>query len=72
VSSSGGFKNGRGEFFDTEAFNGRNILVRQVWSGMAPSSCHFEQVFSENRGKTWKVNWVATDTPVSNEPDKAQ
>ncbi len=28
----GEFKNGRGEFFDHEIFNGRMILVRNVWT----------------------------------------
>jgi hypothetical protein len=72
VASSGEFKNGRAEFFDTEPFNGKNILVRQVWSDITPSSCHFEQGFSEDGGKTWEVNWIATDTRVSDESDKAQ
>jgi hypothetical protein len=72
VASSGDFKNGRGEFVDTEGFNGRNILVRQAWSDLTPGSCHFEQAFSEDGGKTWEVNWIATDTRVSDEADKAQ
>jgi hypothetical protein len=70
VPSSGEFKNGRGEFYDTETIKGRNILVRQVWSDITTSSCHFEQAFSDNGGKTWEVNWVATDTRVK-EADKA-
>jgi len=72
VASSGEFKNGRGEFYDTETINGRSILVRQIWSGITPNSCHFEQAFSEDGGKTWEVNWIATDTRVGNESDKAQ
>ena len=72
VPTIGEFKNGRGEFFDTELFRARNILVRNVWSDMAPDSCHFEQAFSEDGGKTWEVNWIATDTRVSDESDKAQ
>jgi hypothetical protein len=64
VATSGEFKDGRGEFFDTEPFNGRIILVRNVWSGITADSCHFEQAFSEDGGKTWEVNWIATDTRV--------
>jgi hypothetical protein len=60
----GGFKNGRGEFFDQESFNGRTILVRNVWSDITPNSCRFEQAFSDDGGKTWEVNWIATDTRV--------
>jgi hypothetical protein len=60
----GGFKNGRGEFFDQETFNGRAILVRFVISDITPNSCRFEQAFSDDGGKTWEVNWIATDTRV--------
>jgi hypothetical protein len=67
VPTIGEFKNGRGEFFDTEPFNGRNILVRNVWSDITPNSCHFEQAFSDDGGKTWEVNWSATDTREVND-----
>ena len=30
----GEIKNGRGEFFDQEPFNGRTILIRVVWSNI--------------------------------------
>ena len=58
----GGFKDGRGEFFNQETFNGRAIFVRLVISDVTPNSCRFEQSFSDDGGKTWEVNWVATDT----------
>ncbi len=60
----GEFKNGRGEFFDQEVFGNRTILVRNVWSNITRDSCHFEQAFSDDGGKTWEVNWIATDTRV--------
>jgi hypothetical protein len=60
----GEFKNGRGEFFDQEIYNGRMILVRNVWSDITPDSCRFEQAFSDDGGKTWEVNWIAVDTRV--------
>ncbi|HEY2976153.1 MAG TPA: hypothetical protein VGJ48_26805 [Pyrinomonadaceae bacterium] len=60
----GGFKDGRGEFFDQETFNGRAIFVRFVISDITPNSCRFEQAFSDDGGKTWEVNWIATDTRV--------
>jgi hypothetical protein len=60
----GGFKNGVGEFFNEETFKGKTILVRFVISDITPNSCHFEQAFSEDGGKTWEVNWIATDTRV--------
>jgi hypothetical protein len=63
----GEFKNGRGEFFDQETLNGRAIFVRFVISDITPNSCRFEQSFSDDGGKTWEVNWIATDTRVKDE-----
>lgn len=57
----GEFKDGRGEFFDQETLNGRAIFVRFVISNITPDSCRFEQAFSDDGGKTWEVNWIATD-----------
>lgn len=64
VPTIGEFKNGRGEFFDQEFLNGRAILVRFVISPITPDSVRFEQAFSGDGGKTWEVNWIATDTRV--------
>jgi|ERR1051326_273250 hypothetical protein len=60
----GEFKNGRGEFYDQETFKGRAILVRFVISDVTADSVHFEQSFSDDGGKTWEVNWIATDTRI--------
>jgi len=56
----GSFKNGRGEFYDQEDFNGKMILVRFVWSDITPDSHHVEQAFSDDGGRTWEPNFVAT------------
>jgi hypothetical protein len=61
----GQFKDGRGEFYDQETLNGRAIFVRFVISDITPNSCRFEQAFSDDGGKTWEVNWIATDTRVT-------
>jgi hypothetical protein len=58
----GEFKNGRGEFYDQETFNGRAILVRFVIQPESRNRCRFEQAFSDDGGKTWEVNWIAIDT----------
>jgi len=68
----GEFKNGRGEFFDQETFNGRSILVRFVISDITSDSCHFEQAFSEDGGRSWEVNWIATDTRESDQSEIAR
>ena len=60
--SVGSFSNGRGEFLDQETINGKPTLVRFVISDITATSAHFEQAFSQDGGKTWEVNWIATDT----------
>jgi hypothetical protein len=58
----GEFKNGRGELFGQQSFNGRTIYVRLVYSDITPNSHHVEQSFSDDGGKTWQPNFVATLT----------
>ncbi len=60
----GEFKDGRGEFYDQEDFNGRAVLVRFVIMPVDPDTIRFEQAFSADGGRTWEVNWIATDTRV--------
>jgi len=68
----GEFKNGVGEFYDQEAFDGKMIFVRYVWSQITPNSAHFEQSFSDDGGKTWEVNWITGQTRVRGGSDKEQ
>ena len=60
----GAFRNGRGEFYSKETLNGRPILVRFIITPVTADSFHFEQAFSADRGRSWEVNWIATDTRV--------
>ena len=61
----GEFRDGRGEFYAQETLNGRAILVRFVISDITPHACRFEQAFSDDGGTTWEVNWIATDSRVT-------
>ena len=58
----GGFKDGRGEFFDQETFEGKAIVVRFIFSDITATSFRLEQAFSGDGGKTWEANWIATFT----------
>jgi hypothetical protein len=62
IPTIGQFKNGRGEFFDREDFQGKPIDVRFVFADISPASFRTEQAFSSDGGKTWEVNWTATFT----------
>jgi hypothetical protein len=54
----GGFVEGRGEFYDQELFEGRAIFSRFIWSDIADNTCHWEQAFSEDGGRSWETNWT--------------
>jgi hypothetical protein len=64
VPTIGEFKNGRGEFYSQEDLDGRPIFVRFVVMPVKADEIRFEQAFSGDGGKTWEVNWIATDTRV--------
>lgn len=63
--SVGEFRDGRGEFYNQDTYNGRAILVRFVITKITDDSYRFEQSFSDDFGKTWEANWIAIDTRVN-------
>lgn len=68
VPAVGEFRNGRGVFYNQDTWDGRPILVRFIIECQVQDVCKFEQSFSDDDGKTWELNWIATDTRVR-EPD---
>lgn len=58
----GHFVDGRGEFYDQEDFDGRAVFVRFLIIPVDADTIRFEQAFSADGGRTWEVNWIATDT----------
>jgi hypothetical protein len=58
----GEFKNGRGEFYGQQTYNGRAVLVRFVWSDITVNSHRVEQSYSADGGKTWEPNLIANLT----------
>lgn len=59
----GSFSNGGvGEFYSSDTLDGRAILVRFVIKPENANRIHFEQSFSDDGGRTWEPNWIATDT----------
>jgi len=50
--------------FDFEIGTWKTRLSRRL-RPLTASSCRFEQAFSDDGGKTWEVNWIATDTRVT-------
>lgn len=67
VPAVGEFRNGRGDFYDQEEFEGKYILVRfSIWA-VTPDTAQSEQAFSVDGGKTWEVNWINKYTKLSDQ-----
>ena len=64
VPVTGVFKDGRADFYDQEVYNGRTIMVRFSISDITADTCHFEQAFSADGGKTWEVNFIVDEARV--------
>jgi len=64
----GEFKDGQGDFYTQDRIDGQTILVRFDWSRMTSGTPHFEQSFSQDGGKSWKVNWITDQTRTGDTP----
>jgi len=53
---------GSGAFYDEEEIEGRQVLVRYLWTDITAAAAHFEQAFSTDGGATWEPNWISTQT----------
>jgi hypothetical protein len=54
----GDFTRGHGEFYDTEPWKNRGVIVRFQWFDQGPKACRMEQAFSADGGRTWETNWI--------------
>jgi hypothetical protein len=69
VPCTGEFRNGRGDFYDQEEFNGKYILVRfSIWK-ITEDTAQSEQAFSDDGGRTWEVNWVNKYTRMNGQTE---
>lgn len=70
IPAVGTFNDGRGEFYDSELYHGRNILVRfSIWP-VSANEVRSEQAFSADGGQTWETNWINTYTRASEKGGK--
>jgi hypothetical protein len=54
----GFFSDDEGRFFGDDMLEGRQILVRFLWSRIRGPSPRWEQAFSADRGASWETNWI--------------
>ena len=54
----GAFSDGVGIFENDDAFNGKPIRVRYMWSRVTTDTPRWEQAFSSDGGVSWETNWI--------------
>lgn len=53
----GRFENGVGTFYSDGMIDGKPARTRFIWSGISPTTAHWQQALSFDGGKTWHTNW---------------
>lgn len=64
----GRFDGDRGEFYGDDTYDGKNVRVRFVWSGISETAARWEQAFSVDGEDTWVTNWVMDFSRPSGTP----
>lgn len=65
----GRWQDGKLVAYATEEINGRETVVRFVWSDITAGSCRWEQAFSVDGGTTWEPNWIMESTRLTDPPE---
>lgn len=63
---TGSFQDGRGELYATDTLDGKAVLVRALWLDIRPDSHTYEEDFSDDGGKSWKLSFIARKTRLKN------
>jgi hypothetical protein len=58
----GEFHDGRGELFSQDTYKGKAIQVRGVWTVTDQNAHRYEESYSDDGGRTWKVAFVGDKT----------
>ena len=54
----GAFKDGIGEFYGEEMFEGKPVKLRFIWSKISATSARWEQAYFDQARDAWETNWI--------------
>jgi hypothetical protein len=60
----GEYRDGNVEYYATDEFRGRTVLIRGVWSDIKPDSHSYEEDLSSDGGRTWHPAFVGHLTRI--------
>ena len=61
----GKFKDGIGEFYGEEMFEGKSMKLRFLWSDITAESARWEQAYYDEARGVWETNWIMEFTRIS-------
>lgn len=60
----GEFKNGIGEFFGKELYQGKEYKLRFIWRMQSKNEAQWEQAYFDDLNNEWETNWIMNFTRV--------
>ena len=60
----GAFRDGVGDFYGEELFEGKPVKLRFIWSEITASSARWEQAYFDQAREVWETNWIMEFTRI--------
>ena len=60
----GKFKNGIGEFYGEEMYQGKKMKLRFVWKKESINTAQWEQAYYDEVNNQWETNWIMIFTAI--------
>ena len=55
---TGKFKDGIGQFYGVETYNGKKVKLRFIWKKENLNSAQWEQAYYDEINNEWETNWI--------------
>lgn len=61
----GNFKEGSGEFYGQELFNGKTVNLKFTWTKTSNELVHWNQAYYDDSSDDWEINWIMDFTKIN-------
>ncbi|WP_298903558.1 hypothetical protein [uncultured Psychroserpens sp.] len=61
----GEFKNGIGEFYGEETYEGRSYKLRFTWTKPSENTALWKQAYFDEKNSQWETNWIMEFTKMN-------
>jgi hypothetical protein len=63
-TTTGAFHDGVGDFYSTDSYEGRQVLVKGTWSAITANAHDYTISYSDDGGKNWHPAFIAHKTRI--------